>query len=143
MASITSAGPTDVAPYATATTLTMQLCGPLFRQAMTSKAIHDPDDKSYSSWYLMRRVVDLWMDNCSLAMPAQLALDFKAALEMAHRASHRVAIDPPRARSCECATARRVVSILQLLAASQAMPARKAMRGASEPLADLHGAGAV
>lgn len=143
MASMTSMGRTEVPPNAVAAALTMKLCGPLFNAAMTSKAVHDPDDKAYSAWYLMRKVAERFMDQCSLEMPPDLALDYRAALETAHRVSHPHAIDLAPANKCECATAFRVISILQLLAASQAMPARKAMCGASEPLADLHGAGAV
>lgn len=141
MGSMTHQGPTHVAAYATAAALTMKLAAPLFKTAMTEKAVNDPKDKAYHAWFLMRQVADRFMDSQLLNLPAPMLLDFREALIIAHRNAHPNAADPLALGECPCETAMRCNWILQLLAGAPSRPGEKAVDRA-QSLAGVHQTGA-
>src|SRR5690348_10872496 len=109
------------AAYTKAVSALLAIASPLFKLAMNKAAEPDIIDPAFEHWHTLRRVAQIWLHNCSTALPTDEREQLVGALRFAHERVHSLPACfgvqvVPRIEHCACETAEklRVLALLQV-----------------------------
>jgi hypothetical protein len=109
------------AAYTKAVSALLALASPLFKLAMNK--VTDPEivDAAFEHWHTLRRIAQIWLHNCSTALPTDEREKLVGVLRFAHEQAHALPACfgsqvVPRVEHCACQTAEklRVLALLQV-----------------------------